>query len=412
MSDSARLTALCDREREAIRAAFPQWYDRPADDPDPSRRDKEVQALVQVAQVFANGGDLSLLQHVMGGASPVELGEWHAAMTAAIEMGRGGRPSEAARTLEALVTTYAHLPGATASNLRARTWGQAGTAWSEAGDQQRAREATTSALELCARDRDSEGVAVYTANLAHIDARLQQPGLKVGPPVATPTGYDVAFVVVGHRDVPAEAQVLQAQGRAAVEAGRLGEARRLLQAAMAAAPEWPQPVDDAAFIALCRGEFLLALELYRRVDRLAPSGFFQSKAAIHTLEREVAGELPFGAYRALVQLEHMPRDQARQQLVSVTEHFPDLGRAWLMRIGLALSDAERAEVVRAGLAAKCDVDTLGALRANQAIQEVNAGDRSAGVAALADIANDPASTDSNRQMARMLLERFTGPGPA
>lgn len=404
--DDAGFKALCDRERDAIRAEFPQWRGKPEGKVDPARRATEMRVVDLLARAFAKDGDLSLLQHLMGGASPVELGAWNAAMTANIAMGRSGRPAEAAQKLEALVATYAHLPGGTASNLRAQTWGQAGSAWHAAGDLQRARAAMVSALDLCRQDQDQEGVRIYTSNLAQIDAQLQQDTIRLDPVVDTPMGKQIPWKVVQQGTIPENARALQQQGLTAGKAGRFDEARTLLEAAMDAAPEWPQPAYDAASTAMYQADYKRALELYRRVDALAPGGFFTAKAAVHTLEREAAGELPEGMYSILLMIEQMPPDKARDAAARLTERFPDLGPGWLARLHYAETDDERAEIVGAGLAAKCDAGTRGLLLVNAEIHALNNGDRSGALVRLADLANSAEEIESTRTYARMLLQRF------
>src|SRR5688572_30532497 len=92
--------------------------------------------------------------------------------------------------------------------------------------------------------------------------------------------------MLGEGSIPPAAQSLHQRGRAEGAAGRYDAALELFSKASQAAPNWSYPVYDIAYTCLLKGDFTNALAKYREVDAREPGGFFTTKTAIWTLERE------------------------------------------------------------------------------------------------------------------------------
>jgi tetratricopeptide (TPR) repeat protein len=207
--------------------------------------------------------------------------------------------------------------------------------------------------------------------------------------------------------VPDLAKQLHEQGRAAGARGHYDEAIALLGQAHAAAPDWPYPVYDMAFTYLLQDRTADAAELYAEVDRLAPRGFYTCKTSLHTLRRELAGELPPGFSRSFATLEWM-RDPAQKRavLTGITETFPSYGPAWKELASVLTDRDERLRAIERGLTTNLDADTKGMLILNKAGLLAARGDTTEAIALLRDLAADPQATVGAVPLAKALLTQL------
>jgi tetratricopeptide (TPR) repeat protein len=212
--------------------------------------------------------------------------------------------------------------------------------------------------------------------------------------------------------VPEIAKKLHGQGRAAGARGHFDEAVALLGQARAAAPQWPYPVYDMAFTYLLGDRPADAAELYAEVDRMAPRGFFTCKTSLHTLRRELAGELPPGFSRSFAMLEWM-RDPAAKKavLTGITEEFPSFGPGWKELSALLTDPDERLHALEAGLAADPDAETRGMLILNKAALLAARGEKTEAIRLLAETGSDPESTTATVALAEQLLAGLTEESP-
>ena len=118
------------------------------------------------------------------------------------------------------------------------------------------------------------------------------------------------------RSVPEEAVELHHQGRAHGSKGEYKEAITILKQAAAAAPFWPYPVYDAAFVYLMQGDAERAERFYTRVNETAPDGFFTTEASLDTLRRERDGTVTPGTYLRFVALEFEDNDAEKRRTYS------------------------------------------------------------------------------------------------
>jgi tetratricopeptide (TPR) repeat protein len=199
----------------------------------------------------------------------------------------------------------------------------------------------------------------------------------------------VRWAVIGGEAVSPEAARLHAKAR---EAGRCGDYFRaldLLDEAQALAPAWPYPVYDAAYTYLLLDEPLMAEELYRRVDQMAPRGFFACKTSLDTLRRERAGEVFPGFAKAYATIDWLDPVSKKSLLQSITSKFPAYAPAWKDLAPLLDDDADRLRAIERGLAGRPDPQTLGLLLVNKALILANNGARDEAISILGTLALSP-----------------------
>lgn len=222
----------------------------------------------------------------------------------------------------------------------------------------------------------------------------------------------VNWEIIGDEHVPDEARRLHQQGREAGAQGDHERALALLDQAHALAPSWPYPRYDAAFTALLSGQTTRAEELYEEVDRLAPQGFFTCKTTLDILRRERAGTLFPGFTKAFVELEWLDdRVRKAEILQEIVRRYPGFPPAW-KELAMLLDDPdERMRAITNGLEGDPDAETRGMLLLNQALLLDLAGDKTAAVRILGELALDPSATLGGEALAKFALGRIlTQPG--
>lgn len=213
--------------------------------------------------------------------------------------------------------------------------------------------------------------------------------------------------VVGDVHATARARELHEMGREEGQRGNYSRALGLFKQASEAAPLWPYPVYDAAFTHLLRGDTAEAEHLYRRVDQMAPRGFFTAKTAVDCLRRERAGDLKPGTYQAYVSLEWVEdREQKRTILEQVVKAYPRFPAAWKELAVLRPDDVVKLDAIERGLSENPDGETKGVLLINKAIILDRQGQRDAATRILGDLALDPQSTLATESLARFTLRNM------
>ena len=209
--------------------------------------------------------------------------------------------------------------------------------------------------------------------------------------------------VVDAEEVPPEARRLHQEARAAGGRGDYARALDLLDQARDLASHWPHPVYDAAFTYLLIDEPRMAEELYRRVDKMAPRGYFTCKASLDTLSRERDGKLPPGFARAYATVEWMDLPEKRRALAGIVERYPGFALAWKDLATLLDDDTSRLNAIEQGLRGRPDAETLGILLINKASILARRGDRDTAVAILGELALSPDSTLATEHLAKVVL---------
>jgi len=215
--------------------------------------------------------------------------------------------------------------------------------------------------------------------------------------------------IVGRDAVPAEADRLHQEGRAAGAAGDHARALALFDEAHKLAPTWPYPIYDAAYTYLLQGDTARAEAGYAEVDKLAPRGFFTNKTSLDCLRRERAGKLPADFCRLFVMTEWLPADQRKQALHTMVDRAPDFGAAW-HELSEAITDDERARehAIDMGLAATSDPESRGLMLINKALL-LQEKDRAEAIRILGALVVDPTSTLGTEHMAKATLAHLLGP---
>lgn len=218
----------------------------------------------------------------------------------------------------------------------------------------------------------------------------------------------VNYEIIGSANVSDEASRLHEMGRRLGSEGQYDKALRTLAAAHELAPGWPYPVYETAWTYLLMGDDTRAKEKYEEVDKLAPRGFFTSKAALDCLRREQSGEIGAGAYKQFVMLEWVSPPQRETALNNLLRKWPRFPPAWKALANLLKNDADRLEAIEKGLACDPDMDTRGVLLANKALILNGQGKKEEAVAILGTLALDPQSTLETEMIAKFSLAQITG----
>lgn len=213
--------------------------------------------------------------------------------------------------------------------------------------------------------------------------------------------------------VPLAAKELHNEGRMAGARGDYDRAARLLERAHELAPDWPYPIYDMAFTYLCLDRVEHAADLYAEVDRIAPDGFYTCKSSLHTVRRELDGDLPPGFSKAFAALEWLPdKERKKAILTGMTRKFPTFAPAWKELSTLLTDPAERLHALNQGLTGNPDPETRGMLILNKAILHAELGEKGEAGRLLDALLTDPATTTAARSLARELQARLSQEGAA
>lgn len=172
--------------------------------------------------------------------------------------------------------------------------------------------------------------------------------------------------IPGDQKVPPKAEQLHRAARAKGEAGDYAGALSLLRQASEIAPDWPYPVYDMAFTYLIQGDTTNAFLKYREVDRLEPRGFFTTKTALWTLQREDQGVFPKGTYLAYLSLEWVDAAKKREMVGQIVTNLPAFAPAWKERALLVEDADQRLAFFEKALSLDPDPETYGICTLNKA----------------------------------------------
>lgn len=192
--------------------------------------------------------------------------------------------------------------------------------------------------------------------------------------------------------IPVEARKLHELGRGAGQRGENKVAIEHFESAAKLAPHWPYPLYDAAYTYLLMGDFGKAYELYKRVDELAPRGFFTAKTAVHSLRGEMNGEFPKGTYLYFLSIEWASDTAKKLQIVNqLVAKVPLFAPGWKTKAALEDDSKKRLGYIEMGLKAGPDVETRGFLLINQALILNTNGRKKEAIQILGKLALDPTS---------------------
>lgn len=215
---------------------------------------------------------------------------------------------------------------------------------------------------------------------------------------------EIQWEIPSERPVPEDAKALHQMGRSAGQSGDYSSALSYFDKASKLAPDWPYPLYDAAFTYLLMGDFENAFAHYRRVDEMAPRGFFTVKTAVDVLRKEETGELPQGIYLHFVGIEGETDPKKEYELLTaLTERFPDFAPAWQKLADLEDDDRKKLAAINKGLDASPDPETKGFLLVNKAIIFANSGDQEGAIGLLGPMILDPMSPRDIEAIAKQTL---------
>lgn len=218
---------------------------------------------------------------------------------------------------------------------------------------------------------------------------------------------DFAWELKSGTPIDEEARKEHALGRAAGQRGDHRTAITHFAAASKIAPSWPYPIYDTAFTYLLQKDFANAYEYYRRVDHMAPRGFFTAKTAVHALRMELNRELPNGTYLTYVALEwETDKQKVKQTALAMTESAPGFAPAWKTAALLEHDLRRRLMLIEKGLKARPDGETRGFLLLNKALALAEQNRNSEAKSILGELALDPTSPRDIEALAKRTLAQL------
>jgi len=214
------------------------------------------------------------------------------------------------------------------------------------------------------------------------------------------------YQVVGKGNIPRKAKQLHSEARAKGEAGDYESAIKLLNEAIAIAPDWAYPHYDMAFTFLLRGDSAKALTKYRDTDRLEPEGFFTTKTAVWSLEREENGSLPKGTYLAYVSLEWAELGKKQHTIDLMVTNTPSFAPAWKEKALLTETPTQRLQCLDKALSLDPDPETRGICILNKAALLNSLGQKTEAQKMAKELAQSQNSTASTKALAGEFLKTF------
>ena len=185
----------------------------------------------------------------------------------AVAMFQAGKYAQAATQFEAIARDM----GQERPGLRAELWGQAGQAWIEAGQADKAAQAQTRAIELKANDPD-----------LWIDRGLSNAAMQAWPRAIS--DFDQAL-----RLRPDDVEILVLRAAAWRNAGNAAQALSDVGRALKVAPDHTEALLERGFANLMRGNRSLANDDFNRVLRIVPPDSDSARRAQAGLRGEQPG---------------------------------------------------------------------------------------------------------------------------
>ncbi|WP_179005729.1 tetratricopeptide repeat protein [Winogradskyella forsetii] len=215
------------------------------------------------------------------------------------------------------------------------------------------------------------------------------------------------YEIYGIEGVSDLAKSLHNQARQFGQTGDYKNAIEKLTQANKEAPNWPYPLYDLAYTYLLQDDYENALKYYQLTDKIAPKGFYTSKKALHTLEREKTGDLQKGLYKSYLSLEWIDNQTDKSEMIKLlVEKFPSFAPAWKEYSSL-LEGQERLKAIEKGLEQNPDIETKGMLLINKALALNEYGELENATKILTSVIFDTNSTYGNIEMAKFALNNIS-----
>jgi tetratricopeptide (TPR) repeat protein len=381
--DAGTFAELCRKNHQAILQAFPDWRRAP----DSVRQDREQiqrygNGLVAIARFFAERlNDTSLLELLQGTDEENPLRQWQVRLQRAQLKMDHGDFTAAREDLLQLYEDTKGLSGPGADQLMPYTLGSLAACHFHLAQLDQAEQATLKAVELCRQRDDREGMARYYCELYELERyrdrrdKAREYALLVASLTGSETWRRAADQVQSEpllrilatvNDQEVELSDLKYQSDARVQFGfrrnkaSLGESRRLNERgkslagqarfeealesflqAQKADPHEPDCRFMAGLTLVYLKRYREALDHYAEVERLAP-GWFHSRNDAWLATELAEGRLSHQVWETLMDLEHMPPDQALREADKALAEAPLLPPL-LYRKGVTLEALGRPE---------------------------------------------------------------------
>lgn len=261
------------------------------------------------------------------------------------------------------------------------------------------------ALSSCSNAEQKENIT-KTTNTMSIQF-TDDHGNKISKSeLANATG-NFNYEIYGIENVSELAKSLHAQARQFGQSGDYANAISKLEQAHKEAPNWPYPLYDLAFTYLLQDDYENALKYYQLTDNVAPKGFYTSKTALYTLEKEKSGEFQKGLYKTYLSLEWMESQAEKNQMIQLlVEKIPNFAPAWKDYSNLLEND-ERLAAINKGLEQHPDAETKGMLLINKALVTNESGDSTIATGILTNLIFNPNATNGNIELAKFVLNSIS-----
>ena len=215
-----------------------------------------------------------------------------------------------------------------------------------------------------------------------------------------------SYEVIGNQEVSIEANKLHEQARIAGQAGDYEKAISLLNKAISISPNWAYPYYDLAYTYLLIGSNAKALEMYRKVDKLEPKGFFTTKTAIWCLEREKDNTFPEGLYLSYLYLEWVEPEKKLNIINGIITKIPAFAPAWKEKALLVDDDKEKRIIIDKALDLNPDPGIYGILILNKASLLYGLGKKREAIDMITKLINNKNTTTGISVMAKESLKSF------
>jgi hypothetical protein len=216
---------------------------------------------------------------------------------------------------------------------------------------------------------------------------------------------ELNYKVLGKGEIPGKAKELHDLGRRYGAEGKFDAALLNFVEASKLAPGWAYPIYDTAYTLLLRGDATNALAKYREVDRLETNGFFTTKTAVWTLEREESGALPRGTYQAYVALESVDPKTKGEWVEKLAVMAPKYPPVWKEKAVAAKTVTEKMQLIDKALALEPDAETYGILMLNRAAL-LNLTKKTNEAKAILNGLTAETNTVATRELARAVLKKI------
>ena len=222
------------------------------------------------------------------------------------------------------------------------------------------------------------------------------------------------YDILGIEGVPENAKSVHTIARRLAQSGKYEKAIQFLLEAQELAPNWPYPYYDLAYTYLLKFDFENALKYYRQTDSIAPRGFYTSKTALYTLEKEFEGKYEKGLYRLYLSLDWKNDPHEKLEMTKLlVETYPYYAPGW-NELSNQLDGEERESAIDKGLKLETDNETKGLLLINKAIVLKNRDEVEKAKEILGGIILDSTSTYGLIELGKFMLNSLkekTAPPP-